>query len=236
LNLKRRFSVNRRNRTGSVSQLGRRRLLQSHCLLSAQSNQQQQNAGGFSPQILIKSREGICSSQAAQMDPLEDGEAGAGGSTECCAASPFSWLRRLSRELHWSFVLAVVAVYGACQGVGNAVGGVAAGYYWKDVQRVQPSAAQFYQGLTDAPWVIKPLWACSPTSSPWPASAAARTSFSQVKDLNFLGSVALVEPASVSCFYASQICRRDWRVVYARALFLQLIKGWGNIISEEFGL
>jgi hypothetical protein len=156
--LKRRFSVNRRNRTGSVSQLGRRRLLQSHCLLSAQSNQQQQNAGGFSPQILIKSREGICSSQAAQMDPLEDGEAGAGGSTECCAASPFSWLRRLSRELHWSFVLAVVAVYGACQGVGNAVGGAAAGYYWKGVQRVQPSAVQFYQGLTDAPWVIKPLW------------------------------------------------------------------------------
>ena len=53
---------------------------------------------------------------------------------------------------------ASVAVYGACQGVGNAVGGVAAGYYWKDVQRVQPSAAQFYQGVTDAPWVVKPLW------------------------------------------------------------------------------
>jgi hypothetical protein len=49
-------------------------------------------------------------------------------------------------------------VYGACQGVGNAIGGVAAGYYWKDVQRVQPSVAQFYQGVTDAPWIVKPIW------------------------------------------------------------------------------
>ncbi|EAY94725.1 hypothetical protein OsI_16503 [Oryza sativa Indica Group] len=76
-----------------------------------------------------------------------------GGGGECGG-----WLRRLSRELHWSFVLAVVAVYGACQGVGDAVGGVAAGYYWKDVQRVQPSAAQFYQGFVSAPWVVKPVW------------------------------------------------------------------------------
>uniref|UniRef100_A0A0D9W6R8 Major facilitator superfamily (MFS) profile domain-containing protein n=1 Tax=Leersia perrieri TaxID=77586 RepID=A0A0D9W6R8_9ORYZ len=73
-------------------------------------------------------------------------------------AAGAGWLRRLSRELHWSFVLAVVAVYGACQGVGDAVGGVAAGYYWKDVQRVQPSAAQFYQGFVSAPWVVKPIW------------------------------------------------------------------------------
>ncbi|EAZ31237.1 hypothetical protein OsJ_15337 [Oryza sativa Japonica Group] len=41
---------------------------------------------------------------------------------------------------------------------GDAVGGVAAGYYWKDVQRVQPSAAQFYQGFVSAPWVVKPIW------------------------------------------------------------------------------
>ncbi|CAL5068693.1 unnamed protein product [Urochloa decumbens] len=101
------------------------------------------------------------------MEPREDGplhlqEPAAGGCGaiigKSCVASPCRWLRRLSRELHWSFVLVVVAVYGACQGVGNSVGGVAAGYYWKDVQRVQPSAAQFYQGVTDAPWVVKPLW------------------------------------------------------------------------------
>lgn len=96
---------------------------------------------------------------AAQMDRQEEEdddaalrEAGGG------ASFPGGWLRRLSRELHWSFVLAVVAVYGACQGVGDAVGGVTAGYYWKDVQRVQPSAAQFYQGFVSAPWVVKPIW------------------------------------------------------------------------------
>ena len=94
-------------------------------------------------------------------DPLqlqETAPAAGGGGGDCCVASPCGWIARLSHELHWSFVVAVVAVYGACQGVGNAVGGVAAGYYWKDVQRVQPSAAQFYQGVTGAPWLVKTLW------------------------------------------------------------------------------
>ncbi|PNT61385.1 hypothetical protein BRADI_5g14680v3 [Brachypodium distachyon] len=124
------------------------------------------NSGGFSLDPREDPRRN-CPSRAAIMDPRgrEDGPlqeaAGAGADDdggECGVASPCRWLRRLSRELHWSFVLAVFAVYGACQGVGNAVGGVAAGYYWKDVQGVQPSAAQFYQGVTDAPWVVKPLW------------------------------------------------------------------------------
>ncbi|CAL5031209.1 unnamed protein product [Urochloa decumbens] len=108
------------------------------------------------------------------MEPPEDGDlqlqdaAGGAGSVsytqggssgECCVASlGGGWLGRLSRELHWSFLLAVVAVYGGCQGVGDALNGAASGYYWKDVQRVQPSAAQFYRGITGAPWVVKPLW------------------------------------------------------------------------------
>nr|BAK05889.1 predicted protein [Hordeum vulgare subsp. vulgare] len=101
---------------------------------------------------------------AKEGGPLEEaGGAGAesgprDGSVECGAASPFRWLRRLSRELHWSFVLAVFTVYGACQGVGNTVGVVAASYYSKDVLRLQPSAAQFYQGIVDSPWVVKPVW------------------------------------------------------------------------------
>ncbi|KAL6650978.1 hypothetical protein ACP70R_009903 [Stipagrostis hirtigluma subsp. patula] len=104
------------------------------------------------------------------MEPAEEGvtkqtqeaaAAGGGGdgdNGECRVALPCGWLGRLSRELHWSFALAVVAVYGACQGVGDAVNGVASGYYWKDVQRVQPSAAQFYRGVTSAPWIVKPIW------------------------------------------------------------------------------
>uniref|UniRef100_A0A8R7TK83 Folate-biopterin transporter 2 n=2 Tax=Triticum urartu TaxID=4572 RepID=A0A8R7TK83_TRIUA len=102
--------------------------------------------------------------EAKEGGPLQEaGGAGAdggprSGSAECGVASPFRWLRRLSRELHWSFVLAVFAVYGACQGVGNAVGVVAAAYYSKDVLRLQPSAAQFYQGIVDSPWVVKPIW------------------------------------------------------------------------------
>ncbi|CAN6249236.1 unnamed protein product [Urochloa humidicola] len=54
---------------------------------------------------------------------------------ECAVASPgVGWLGRLSRELHWSFLLAAVSVYGACQGVGDAINGVASGFYLKDVQ------------------------------------------------------------------------------------------------------
>jgi hypothetical protein len=84
--------------------------------------------------------------------PAKDGGAGS------WVPSPVAWFRMLVRELHWSFVLAVFAVYGACQGVGDAVGVVAATYYCKDVLRVQPAAAQFYQGIVNSPWVVKPIW------------------------------------------------------------------------------
>jgi len=72
--------------------------------------------------------------------------------------SPAAWLRMLARELHWSFVLGVAATYGVSQGLGGGISRVASDYYWKDVQRVQPSVAQVYQGITSIPWMIKPLW------------------------------------------------------------------------------
>lgn len=147
------------------------------------------------------------------MEPREDGEAGAGSNTDCCAASPCNWLRRLSRDLHWSFVLAVVAVYGACQGVGNSVGGVAAGYYWKDVQLLQPSAAQFYQGLTDAPWVIKPLWGLLTDIVPV-AGFRRRPYFVLAGQRSELPWFRRIGGASV---LSLQLCRRDWCVVYAHA-------------------
>ncbi|XP_020110920.1 probable folate-biopterin transporter 2 isoform X1 [Ananas comosus] len=72
--------------------------------------------------------------------------------------SPSHWFKMLAEELHWSFVFGVVTVYGISQGFGGGVSRVASDYYWKDVQRVQPSAAQVYQGITNIPWIIKPVW------------------------------------------------------------------------------
>ena len=105
----------------------------------------------------MEPQEGPHRDHEAVPDPRSGGSGG-NGEPGIANITPCGWLGRLSRELHWSFVLAVVAVYGACQGVGGAFAGVATGYYWKDVQRVQPSASQFYQGVANAPWIVKPLW------------------------------------------------------------------------------
>ncbi|KAG6472500.1 probable folate-biopterin transporter 2 [Zingiber officinale] len=72
--------------------------------------------------------------------------------------SPLRWFRMLAEETHWSFVFGVITVYGISQGLGGAIYRVATDYYWKDVQMVQPSAAQVYQGITSIPWIVKPLW------------------------------------------------------------------------------
>lgn len=72
--------------------------------------------------------------------------------------SPLSWFRMLADEMHWSFVFGVVTVYGISQGLGGAIWRVASDYYWKDVQKVQPSSAQVYNGITSLPWIVKPLW------------------------------------------------------------------------------
>ncbi|KAJ6833060.1 putative folate-biopterin transporter 2 [Iris pallida] len=67
-------------------------------------------------------------------------------------------MRMLCDEMHWSFVFGVIVIYGVSQGLGGAVSRVASDYYWKDVQMVQPSEAQVYQGITSIPWLVKPLW------------------------------------------------------------------------------
>ncbi|KAJ6808113.1 putative folate-biopterin transporter 2 [Iris pallida] len=72
--------------------------------------------------------------------------------------SPLEWMRMLCDEMHWSFVFGVIVIYGVSQGLGGAVSRVASDYYWKDVQMVQPSEAQVYQGITSIPWLVKPLW------------------------------------------------------------------------------
>ncbi|KAL0330187.1 UNVERIFIED_CONTAM: putative folate-biopterin transporter 2 [Sesamum radiatum] len=76
--------------------------------------------------------------------------------SSCCA--PVYWFKMLAKELHWSFVFGVIIVYGMSQGLGGALARVGTEYYMKDVQKVQPSEAQVYSGITSIPWIVKPLW------------------------------------------------------------------------------
>lgn len=73
-------------------------------------------------------------------------------------SNPFKWVKKLSDELNWSFVLGVVIVYGINQGVGLGLSKVSTQYYMKDEQKLQPSEAQVYHAMIMAPWIVKPLW------------------------------------------------------------------------------
>ncbi|XP_062164798.1 probable folate-biopterin transporter 2 [Alnus glutinosa] len=75
-----------------------------------------------------------------------------------CFCLPIIWFKMLATEMHWSFVFGVVVVYGISQGLGGALSRVGTEYYMKDVQKVQPSEAQIYAGITSIPWIVKPLW------------------------------------------------------------------------------
>lgn len=75
-----------------------------------------------------------------------------------CIGTALYWFEILVREMHWSFVLGIVIVYGISQGLGGALNRVATEYYMKDVQKVQPSEAQVYSGITSIPWMVKPIW------------------------------------------------------------------------------
>ncbi|XP_010532070.1 PREDICTED: probable folate-biopterin transporter 3 [Tarenaya hassleriana] len=71
---------------------------------------------------------------------------------------PVRWLRMLIDELHWSFFLGVIIVYGVSQGLGHGLSKVSTQYYLKDEQKVQPSEAQVYVGVIQIPWIVKPIW------------------------------------------------------------------------------
>ncbi|XP_075522566.1 putative folate-biopterin transporter 6 isoform X1 [Primulina tabacum] len=71
---------------------------------------------------------------------------------------PFQWLQMLSSRLNPTFVLGVVLVYGLNQGFSWSLFKVVSDYYWKDVQKVQPSEVQLFIGLYYIPWVMKPVW------------------------------------------------------------------------------
>ncbi|GMG99310.1 hypothetical protein Nepgr_001150 [Nepenthes gracilis] len=86
----------------------------------------------------------------------EEDEAGVG--LWDCIWAPIYWFRMLAVEMHWSFVFGVIIVYGLSQGLGGSFSRLVTEYYMKDVQKVQPSEAQVYSGITNIPWIVKPLW------------------------------------------------------------------------------
>ncbi|KAK4757777.1 hypothetical protein SAY87_019078 [Trapa incisa] len=86
------------------------------------------------------------------------GNNGARSSPFSILLEPFQWLQMLCSQLNPSFVLGVFLVYGLNQGFAGSYFKVVSDYYWKDVQRVQPSSVQLFIGLYYIPWVMKPLW------------------------------------------------------------------------------
>ncbi|GKV03141.1 hypothetical protein SLEP1_g15497 [Rubroshorea leprosula] len=71
---------------------------------------------------------------------------------------PFQWLQMLSDQLNPTFIFGIVVVYGLSQGFSGSFFRVVTDYYWKDVQKVQPSVVQMYIGLYYIPWIMKPIW------------------------------------------------------------------------------
>ncbi|KAF2313037.1 hypothetical protein GH714_008847 [Hevea brasiliensis] len=64
----------------------------------------------------------------------------------------------LSSQLNPTFIFGVVLVYGLSQGFSGSFFKVVTDYYWKDIQKVQPSVVQLYIGLYYIPWIMKPIW------------------------------------------------------------------------------
>lgn len=71
---------------------------------------------------------------------------------------PIQWLTMLSSHLNPTFIFGIFLVYGLGQGFSGSFFKVVADYYWKDVQKIQPSTVQLYSGLYFIPWVLKPVW------------------------------------------------------------------------------
>ncbi|XP_057425291.1 probable folate-biopterin transporter 6 isoform X2 [Lotus japonicus] len=71
---------------------------------------------------------------------------------------PVEWVRKLTWQLNPTFIAGVFIVYGVGQGFSGSLFRVVTDYYWKDVQKLQPSTVQFYFGIYFIPWLLKPLW------------------------------------------------------------------------------
>ena len=68
------------------------------------------------------------------------------------------WLQMLCKQLNPTFILGIALVYDLSQGFSNSFFKVVIDFYWKDVQKVQPSVSQIYIGFYYIPWILKPVW------------------------------------------------------------------------------
>ncbi|GJP41339.1 hypothetical protein CLOM_g999 [Closterium sp. NIES-68] len=69
-----------------------------------------------------------------------------------------AWMRELGRVFGWPLLGVVMVTYGINQGYASSLTDLSLSYYWKDVQHLQPAAAQFYMSFVGIPWDVKPLY------------------------------------------------------------------------------
>ncbi|CAI7848608.1 unnamed protein product [Closterium sp. NIES-54] len=62
-----------------------------------------------------------------------------------------AWMRELGRVFGWPLLGVVMVTYGINQGYASSLTDLSLSYYWKDVQHLQPAAAQFYM-VRDVTW------------------------------------------------------------------------------------
>ncbi|KAI6680414.1 hypothetical protein NL676_034295 [Syzygium grande] len=116
---------------------------------------------------------------------------------------PIQWLQMLSANLNPTFILGVFVVYGLNQGFAGSFFRVVSDFYWKDVQRVQPSSVQLYSGLYYIPWIMKPLWGL--LTDVFPVMGYRRRPYFVTAGV--LGATsAMAVAAGAGCR-----CRRRWR-------------------------
>ncbi|XP_058728634.1 probable folate-biopterin transporter 6 [Vicia villosa] len=71
---------------------------------------------------------------------------------------PIEWLTMLTRHLNPSFIAGIFIIYGIGQGFSVSFFKLVSDYYWKDIQKIQPSTVQLYVGIYFIPWILKPIW------------------------------------------------------------------------------
>ncbi|KAB2027862.1 hypothetical protein ES319_D05G061900v1 [Gossypium barbadense] len=101
------------------------------------------------------SQESACISDLGNLDSAE---ASKSSNIFSVFLEPIQWIQMLSSQLNPTFIIGIVIVYGLNLGFSGSFFKVVTDYYWKDVQKVQPSVVQLYIGLYYIPWIMKPVW------------------------------------------------------------------------------